>query len=208
MNTNYEIRICSIYKDLEGEWTKIQKVKTLDFDSNILKQEERIGVFLEKIYEWSGYKRMELIYRGTRDGSGANIFHNKCDNQGPTICLYKNEKGNIFGGFTSISWSNNGEDKSDPNCFIFTLTNIHNTEPTKFPNSNSSCCVYHNSTHGPYFGRDIGIYEELINKDCCTDFPYYYKDNLSKGKSIFTGDLNNKNGYFKIKEIEVLKITK
>ena len=108
-NTNYEIRICSIYKDLEGEWTKIQKVKTLDFDSNILKQEERGGVFLEKIYEWSGYKKMELIYRATRDGSTSQDFHNKCDNQGPTICLYQNEKRNIFGGFTSISWTNSGE---------------------------------------------------------------------------------------------------
>ena len=36
---------------------------------------------------------MELLYRGSRDGTTSNIFHNKCDNKGPTICLYKNEKG-------------------------------------------------------------------------------------------------------------------
>ena len=44
---------------------------------------------------------MELLYRGTKDGSTANIFHNKCDNKGPTLCLYQNDKGNVFGGFTS-----------------------------------------------------------------------------------------------------------
>ena len=51
---------------------------------------------------------MELLYRGTRDGSGANIFHNKCDNQGPTITLCKNDRGNIFGGYSSISWASGG----------------------------------------------------------------------------------------------------
>ena len=92
MNTNYEIRICSNYKDLYGEWTKIHKVKTLYLDSNILNQNERKDEFLKKIYEWSGYKGMELIYRATRDGSKSKDFHNLCDNKGPTICLYQNEK--------------------------------------------------------------------------------------------------------------------
>ena len=104
-NTNYEIRICSIYKGVRSDWPEIKKIKTkkYDIDSLILKEEEKGDEYLEKLYEWSGYKNMELLYRGTRDGTSANIFHNKCDNQGPTICLCKNEKGNIFGGYSSIS---------------------------------------------------------------------------------------------------------
>ena len=31
INTNYEFRICSIYNDLIGEWTEIQKIKTLGY---------------------------------------------------------------------------------------------------------------------------------------------------------------------------------
>ena len=106
-NTNYEIRICAIYNEARSNWSEIKKVKTkkLNVDSLILKEEEKRDEYLEKLYEWSGYKNMELLYRGTRDGSGVNIFHNKCDNQGPTICLCKNEKGNIFGGYASISWT-------------------------------------------------------------------------------------------------------
>ena len=45
---------------------------------------------------------MELIYRGTEDGGDNINFHKKCDNQGPTIILCKNDKGNIFGGYASI----------------------------------------------------------------------------------------------------------
>ena len=35
-NSNYEFRINSIYKSQKGAWSKIQKIKTTQFDSNIL----------------------------------------------------------------------------------------------------------------------------------------------------------------------------
>ena len=74
---------------------------------------------------------MKLLFRGTRDGMNAQSFHNKCDNNGETITLIQNDKGNIFGGYASIPWtSHSGSFFSAPDSFIFTLTNIHNTEPT------------------------------------------------------------------------------
>ena len=130
-DNNYEFRICSVYNDNICYWTEIYKIKTLDFDSIILRELERKGEFLNKIFDWCGYKKMDLIYRGSKDGMTSNNFHNKCDNQGPTIVLYKNEK-SVFGGFSSISWSTDGKWHSPPDCFIFTLINNHNTEPTKF----------------------------------------------------------------------------
>ena len=78
---------------------------------------------------------MELLYRGTRDGSESTIFHNKCDNKGPTICLCQNEKDNIFGGYASISSESSGGNKSANGSFLFTLINIYNTAPTKYPNT-------------------------------------------------------------------------
>ena len=59
-------------------------------------------------------------------------FHQKCDGQGPTISLYENDKGNIFGGYSSISWASEGSYVSDKNSFLFTLTNIYKTKPTRF----------------------------------------------------------------------------
>ena len=105
-DTSYEIKICVIYNDLIGECSKIEKFKTsnMDFniDSIILDESKKKYEYLKKIYEWSGYTKMKLLYRGSRDGTKAKDFHNKCDNIAPTICLYKNEKGNIFGGYTSF----------------------------------------------------------------------------------------------------------
>ena len=70
--SNYEFRICTNYKGNKSNWSEIKKVKTKSVDSKILNEAERGDEFLEKLYEWSGYKNMELLYRGTRDGTASN----------------------------------------------------------------------------------------------------------------------------------------
>ena len=211
-NTNYEIRICSIYNNLLGNWSEIQNVKTLQFDydcdSDILNGSNKKIEFINKIFEWTGYSKMQLLYRGTRDGSTSDIFHKKCDNKGPTICLYENDKGNIFGGYSSISWTNSGDNRSAPDSFIFTLSNIYGIKPTKFINKEVNNSVYHNSNNGPCFYDDIWIKKDFKNSKSLTyfSFPRAYKDSLGKGKSLFTGDTNNNNEYCIITEIEVFKI--
>ena len=140
--------------------------------------------------EWSGFKSMKLIYRGTRDGMTSKDFHDKCDNKGKTICLFLNDKGNIFGGYSSIPWTSNGGDKTANDCFLFTLTNIYNTEPTKFPYEKGRS-VCHGSGYGPIFGdgSDLYCYNNFCdNNSGVSYFPYSYKDVLGKGISIFTGD--------------------
>ena len=209
-NKEYEFRICSFYEDIVSSWTKIKTFKTLKFecDNKILIESKREVEFMEKIYEWIGYKKMELIYRGSRDGSLGKNFHEKCDNKGPTITLYKNNNGFIFGGYASISWTSDGNYHAAPDCFIFTLTNIHNTEPTKFPTKDKDQGTQHSSSKGTSFGDgcDINISSDFLNSDSNTDFPCRYKDIIGKGKSVFTSDPNNSNSSYRLKEIEVFKI--
>ena len=99
---------------------------------------------------------------------------------------------------------------SCPDSFIFTLTNIHNTEPAKFKTTSTSEGVSHVSSKGPSFGEncDLSICSDFMNSDSYTDFPCRYSDTLGKGKSIFTGDFNNSNTSFRLKEIEVFKLLK
>ena len=195
-----------IYNDINSNYSEIKKFKTNEYISLILGESKRYDEFINKIYEWSGYNNMKLLYRGTRDGMGSNYFHNKCNSQGPTICLFKNDNGNIFGGYASIDWTSNGSWKSASDSFIFTLTNIHGIEPTKFPNSNTNYSIYNGSDFGPRFGNFYTLYSS--NNSNFANFPSCYQDILGKGKSIFTGDLNNSNYYFNLKEIEVFKIFK
>ena len=212
INTNYEFRICLTYNDIIGKWSQIYKVKTLNLiaDSIILKESKREKELLKIIQDWIKIKKMQLIYRGTRDGESSNDFHNKCDNQGETIVLCKNEKDNIFGGYSSYPWGKDEKYHSAPDSFLFTLTNIYSINPTKFPSKNDQYDVYHNSNHGPVFGsgNDLFIYNNFLKCGGLTYFPTTYEDILGKGKSIFTGKDNNNDIDFKIKEVEIFKIFK
>ena len=206
-NTNYEFRICCSYNDLVTNWSETKNIKTFSFDSTILNESNRKKEFLEKIYEWVGNKKMELLYRGTRDGMTSKDFHTKCDSKGETISIIKSDKGYIFGGFASISWGNKGRWQSAPDSFLFTLTNINNTEPTKFPSQKKDKKeIDYNSDFGIAFGEahDLSLYSDFIKQGGYSGFPRSYQDTLGKGKSIFTADSNS--NLYKIKEIEVFKL--
>ncbi|CDW74411.1 UNKNOWN [Stylonychia lemnae] len=66
----------------------------------------------------------QFLYKATRDGFKAADFHEKCDNQGPTISFILSEAGQVFGGYSSISWESpeHNQDLCDKNAFIFQLT--------------------------------------------------------------------------------------
>lgn len=69
-------------------------------DSLILSKETNkyLHVFL------GGQKDYKLVYRGSRDGWSADVFHCLCDNVGPTVVIIR-KGGSIFGGFTHRSWA-------------------------------------------------------------------------------------------------------
>ena len=204
-NTNYEIRICSIYNGVNGIWSDNIKFTTKNaIDSNILSNTNQKNDFLKKIYEWSGAKSLELLYRGSRDGMYSKNFHEKCDDKGPTITLFRNDKGNIFGGYLPVSWKNNGGYLNENRCFIFTLTNIYNIQPTKFKSRGSGNDVFFGTGNGPCF-YDTWNYEDFINRSEAY-FGSHYEDTTGKGNSMFTGNSNNNERRIALNEVEVYKI--
>ena len=70
----------------------------------------------------SGKVRFELLWKGTRDGFGASVFHAKCNNKGPTLTVIKSNNDKIFGGYTSIPWVGSGTSKHDATAFIYSLS--------------------------------------------------------------------------------------
>ena len=173
-------------------------------DITILLNSNNENEYLKKIYEWSGAKGCELLYRGSRDGMYSKNFHEKCDDKGATITLFRNDKGNIFGGYLPISWKNTGGYQNENRCFIFTLTNIYNIPPTKFDNTNNGNQVYFDKGNGPCF-YDTWNYEDLRNRSEAY-FGSYYQDTTGKGNSMFTGKSNDQGRNIPINEVEVFKI--
>ena len=147
---------------------------------------------------------------GTRDGFGSDDFHSKCDGHWNTLTIFKAKQSSyIFGGFSSVSWESpaNGKYKSDPNAFIFSLTNKEN-QPIKMkidPNKHEYAIGCH-SEYGPIFGggHDICI---ANNANTTTDsFSYLgysykhpqYEYETNEAQTFLAGSFN-----FQLDEIEV-----
>ena len=84
-----------------------------------------------------GKKLGSVCYRMSRDGDiwkgDPSTFHKNCDNQGPTLSVVKDTKGYVFGGYLSVSWTGSGDDKKDPNAWLFALKNAAKIGQTKLP---------------------------------------------------------------------------
>lgn len=91
----------------------------------------------------------ELLYRKSRDGESYQAFHDKCDNKGPTLTLFKLKTPAkiIIGGYTPLNWDNYTKWKNDDNTFLFNLTDYKLFKKAK----KNSFSIYCDRTCGPFF---------------------------------------------------------
>ena len=163
---------------------------------------------IEDVYKiYPNSTNYPLLYRGTRDGFGASAFHSKCDNKSPTLSICKaHDSSFIFGGFASVTLNGSETFKSDPNAFLFSLTN-KDSKPLKMkikPNRHQSAILC-NSSMGPIFGwSDIAIannantsMESCSYLGCSYKHPQYAQG-TDEAKSFLAGSFQ-----FLLDEIEV-----
>ena len=101
---------------------------------------------------------INLIFQASVDGFNSTSFHAKCDGVLGTLFVAKSPfNNNIFGGYTEADWSGYYQYKSDPNAFLFSLTNSYNTS-VKMPVRNSQNAIFTNPQYGPTFGQGYDAY--------------------------------------------------
>ena len=103
---------------------------------------------LQCLMQHIGNKELHLLYRMTRNGPMCADFHSRCDNQGPTVCLFKSSTGRRCAGYTSASWeSGSAHYKADATAFLLNFASQQriNVAQTDY----AICC---GSIHGPNFG--------------------------------------------------------
>jgi len=195
---NLKIKISTLeekmknFEDINPMIRRLKNSNNLIWD--IIKTKEQFNKICDWINREKSFK-FKLLYKGTTDGDTIDIFHNKCDNQYPTISIIESTDGQIFGGYTTKSWDkNNKNDIPDPDSFLF---NLNNTK--KYPVSNNKGLM------GSFicdFGgggfHELWIYDLYFSKDgfCDNGNGYNFKNyELSGGKREF-----------KIKELEIYKV--
>ena len=199
-NTNYEIRIYSLYNNIYSDSINVLHKTDFFSESEILNQNDKniILNWLNPLYQ--GKKiYLKLIYRRGNDLS-YETFHAKCDNKGPTlvICKSKNEK---FGGYTNINWkSSEGEGIQSSNSFIFSINKNIKYNYTNTKNSS----IYLHAKHGPDFCWDFvfNSQEKKMGACFCATKVYGY----SYSEEALVGDGSAKE--INVDEVEVFKVKK
>ncbi|WAQ98821.1 IFI44-like protein [Mya arenaria] len=97
-----------------------------------------------------GRKRFTLLYSIARDACDSDIFHQRCDNKGPTVTMLYNPKGSVFGFYTGIDWKSEGGWEKDTKNFLIQLSYFGNKRYTKCLTKNSSAVIFGNKRYGPW----------------------------------------------------------
>ena len=159
----------------------------------------------QKLNEFYGKKDQmwNLIYIGTQDGFDAAVFHNRANNQGPTMTIIRSTGGCIFGGYASQAWTSAGNYTNAANSFLFLLTNANGSPPTKFLYNNNGNGLYNNASFGPTFGGGVDLYiaNSCNINNCQCNLGTSYPNSLNLGANTFTGS-----NTFLVAEIEVFKL--
>ena len=139
--------------------------------------------------------KAKILYKLSKDGDSIDTFHQKCDNNSPTLLLVETTNGRKFGGYTTCVWSINKGGKKDGKTFLFSLDEKKLYKKKKeFENERD---IYCRKDAGPTFGgNDLYFYQTL--KKGYSASPYYFLDKNDLAKNIKDD--------FDIKEIEIFKI--
>jgi hypothetical protein len=167
-----------------------------------------IAADFPKLFEDFKDKQFTLLWRGSRDGFGADDFHSRCDGHPNTLTVILDTDWNIFGGFTPVKWDSDNRRKADPSLksFLFTLVNPHNFPARKFAlkAERKNKAIFCNSDRGPQF-FDLYAWDNCNANTASSTSCFgnnYTNDTGLKGKAFLTGSAN-----FQVKEIEVFEIT-
>ena len=105
-------------KDIVGKITFKINSKIVDSYFNIILIKNWINNINN---ESSKIIKAKILYKLSKDGDSIDTFHQKCDNNSPTLLLVETTNGRKFGGYTTCVWSVNKGGKKDGKTFLFSL---------------------------------------------------------------------------------------
>lgn len=181
------------------EETNLYKRININSNNNligdIIKTSEQYNLICDWIDKNKSFK-FQMLYKGTLDGDTNEIFHKKCDNQGPTLSIIESTDGQKFGGYASKSWNiNNIRDIPDSESFLF---NINNKRKYCVSNNKGLMGDYICDFGGENF-HELWIRDNYFTSEGGCD--------NGKGYNFTNYELSGGKNTFKIKELEIYKVT-
>ncbi|XP_052802962.1 interferon-induced protein 44-like [Mya arenaria] len=166
----------------------------------------------DQVESWigTGPKAFNLLYSIARDGCDAKVFHQKCDNQGPTLTVLYNKEGSVYGGYTSVSWftPTTTSNQTDNSAFLYQLYYSGLNTPKKYSVKNGHTAICSVSNCGPVFGSssvyDLHTFCGTIEKSSSGE--YNLNGDMHFGKNYDIAGISSKevnNEHLRVMEMEV-----
>ena len=116
-------------------------------------------------------RRFNFLFRTSDHNYSGKKFHDFCDDKGGTITIIKTNWGNIFGGYTSKSWTSENKWIADKDAFLFLIKSDDESTQSKCPlllelrkgDIHVNYAIGCNPSLGPIFG--LG-YDIIIRDEC------------------------------------------
>jgi hypothetical protein len=161
----------------------------------LLKDEKQVEL-VEKWISPSGFFKCKLIYDAKENGDKVSTFHSLCDNKGATLTIISTSDNKIFGGYLSMSFSENSGWIHDEKAFVFSLN--YNE---KYESLDTTYTFYGGKDRGPTFGGyNIEIFDSFLSIDKNRYNPYSGTYNFNERYK------GSKDQYFRVNELQVYQI--
>jgi len=138
-----------------------------------------------------------LLFQASKDGDAVSTFHSRCDNKGPSVVIVETSSGNVFGGYTSASWSSSAGYTASTGAFLFRLRPSMKRYDRR--DGSQSYAIYRHSSYGPVFGNGHTLF---INN--CMGVATCYVENTAYNITAYYG-LNDGERYFRLKDYAVVQ---
>ncbi|WAQ98810.1 hypothetical protein MAR_023183 [Mya arenaria] len=155
-----------------------------------------------------GRKRFTLLYSISRDACDPDIFHQRCDNKGPTVTMLYNLKGSVFGFYSCIDWKSEGNWKADRKHFLIQLNYLGNKRYTKCLTKGATTEILWEKAKGPwseaikcFSGKTLVPNNNVFTLNGNMD---RFTSNLYDTCGLSASDINN--GSMEVTDLEVYSV--
>ena len=215
LNTKYNLEIKNLKeenKQLRTEINNLKKSKPIkevdnnDLNSKILTSINSINFILDYIRQNDkefNFSKLNLLYRGSRDGDRTKTCHELCDYKQNVLVVILSDTGYIFGGYSKIGFktiNDHYEYKKDNNSFLFSV-NLKKIYPV-IKDKEAICHV--NDNYGLSFRASLAFYDNFMNNSKGTIFGNDSMEIFSKPPNKY--EMNGGNRLYKCSELEVFQL--
>lgn len=208
----------SQYESINTKYNELN-LKVLDhifspYHSDLVTSLSQLSIIKKMIRKSAGYSSnisLRLVYKASVHGDTASSFHKKLEGFEKYVIIIKDDRDNIFGGFTSKNFDflklvglTMDTEIQDDKAFLFSLTL---GEMYTLVEGKEVCAVQGDEDFGPIFGNDgdIWVVDNFFSKNSFSRFPSSYTLE-GKDKQSIKYRFTQGREKFLIKELEAFQV--